>query len=182
MVLFVQVCTNLLSLVPGGFCEVLGVYPGSVIVVVRITYPNAQSATELFVVLDGDSTQTQQVLVNDFPQGTTVSVIAVEEETTPSPPLPTLGPSNVQASAGDQCLPQVVVSWTAPSGATAPVVAYVVECVMASGMGTSVLVQSPATQATVAVAVNAPYQCSVTSVSFQGSSAAVKAPSSVTYR
>lgn len=176
-----QVCTNLLSLVPGGFCEVLGVYPGSVIIVVRITYPNAQSTSEFVVILDGDSPQTQQVLVKDFPEGTTVNVTAVAEDTTPRPPLPTLGPSNVQTTPGNTCEPQLLVSWNASSGATAPVVAYIVECVMESGMGTSVLVESPATRAIVDVAANLPYECGVASASFQGTSAAVRAPS-VSYR
>ena len=168
-----QVCTNLLALSPGGICEVLGVFPGSVVVVVRIVYPTSEQATVLAVTLEEDSGATQQTLIEDFPAGTTVVVESVEEQPVPTPPLPTLSPSNVVATPSTGCVPSLGVSWSAPTGTTAPISSYLVECLQTGGSGTSVLVAGTTTTATLTVQADKSYTCSVTSISTQGTSPAV---------
>jgi len=175
-----QVCANVLALSPGGECEVTGVYPGSVNVVVKVTYPTAAEATQLSVTLADDSGQTQQTLVESFPSGTTIEVLSVEEEEIPQDPLPTLSPSNVVVGVSTTCATSLSVTWNAPTGNTAPILSYMVSCLLSDESGTSVLVLSPNTTATLNVQADEEYTCSVTSISTQGTSPAV-AGNAVTY-
>lgn len=163
-----QVCDNLLSLVPGGTCQVLGLYPGSVLLAARITYPGAQSVTKLVNILNEGSVGTQASLIKGLPAGTTVRVAAVRGTTTPSSPMPTLGPSGVKALPSNECQAQLQVNWGVPSGETAPVVFYVVSCLQDASAGTSIVVPASVTQATLNVDPTTAYVCSVTALSFQG--------------
>jgi len=175
-----QVCTNILALSPGGICEVLGVFPGSVNILVRVVYPDANQATELALTLEDDTPETQQILIESFPEGTTVTVTEVEEQLTPQEPLPTLSPSNVQATSSPLCTPSLDVTWSPPTGNTAQIVSYIVECVQSGGPGTSVVVKAPTTKANLNVASQTPYTCRVSSISTQGTSPAVSG-STATY-
>ncbi|WPT12936.1 hypothetical protein PSENEW3_00002777 [Picochlorum sp. SENEW3] len=171
-----QVCANVLSLQPGGTCTVLRVVNGSAIVFIQVEDDDYRNTWSLTETLAQNETEVTAALTSGLEGSVEIADIQTE------PPLPSpLPPTGVTANPSSDCMPSVVVTWTAPQRSST-ITGYFVSCKSMTAPTANSTVAATQRNVSLSIQAGEEYMCSVVSQGPSGTSVPADASSLVMYR